>query len=177
LILFVFHLFFSCEKKRWSQKKSKGKSDKAKKENLRFLRKKAEVFSFVCCFFHKSASVWVFPCAPNPHKSRKLDLRLPRAGSGQPQADGWGALPKPDRFLPSIEKVKKLKEKPRERTAVIFFADLLGVLRKSPMTPRSFSFRFLFFFQKEKEESKQIFKTKTTAPRTARGCGFIQYYL
>ena len=38
-------------------------------------------------------------------------LGLPRAGSGQPQADGWGALPKTDRFLPSVEKVKKRERK------------------------------------------------------------------
>jgi len=59
-----------------------------------------------------------------------------------------------------VEKVKKLKEKPRERTAVIFFADVLGVLRNPSMTPRSFSFRFLFFFQKEKEDQKSKIKNQ-----------------
>jgi len=58
----------------------------------------------------------------------------------------------PSRFSCLLKNAKSEKEKPRETSVVFFFTDLLGVLRNLPTTPRSFSFRFLFFFQKEKEE-------------------------
>jgi len=52
------------------------------------------------------------------------------------------------------EKVKKLKEKPRERSAVIFFTDLLGVLRKPIRDTTKFFFSLPFLFPKRKGRSK-----------------------
>ena len=72
-----------------------------------------------------------------------------------------GSYQKTDRFLPSIGKVKKLKEKPRERTAVFFFTDLLGALRKPIHDTTKFFFSLPFLFPKRKGRSIKNKKTKS----------------
>ena len=132
-------------------KEKQGKLDQAKKKTFASRKGIAGVF-LLSAAFHKNASIRLPLVRPIPTNLASSICGSPGREVVSRRLTEGVPYQKTDRFLPSVEKVKKLKEKPRERTAVIFFTDLLGVLRKSPMTPRSFSFRFLFFFQKEKEE-------------------------
>ena len=131
-------------------KEKQGKLDQASKENLRFLRKKAEVFLLSAAFLQKRVCLGFPLMGKLFYKSAFLGLPGREAVSRRLTDEVFSK--KVFAFLPSVEKAKKLKEKPRERTAVIFFTDIFGVRRNPSMTPRSFSFRFLFFFQKEKED-------------------------